>query len=83
MDSALAIDTLPNPQEAAKFLGIWGVASFLGTALGPMLGGPALYFVGATDTPGTYSVRGYALLLGLSVVYFVAAALVLRKVRKG
>ena len=37
MDSALAIDTLPDAKEAARFLGIWGVASFIGTALGPLL----------------------------------------------
>ena len=83
MDSALAIDTLPNKHEAAKFLGIWGVASFLGTALGPMVGGPLLYFVGRTDVEGVYSVQGYAILLCMSVVYFVCAALVLRKVEKG
>jgi len=81
MDSALAVDCLPNKEESAKYLGIWGVASFIGTALGPMIGGPLLYFAGKTDIPGNYSIEGYALLLSMSVVYFIIAALVLRKVK--
>ncbi|GMH95637.1 hypothetical protein TrVE_jg13880 [Triparma verrucosa] len=81
MDSALAVDCLPNKEESAKYLGIWGVASFIGTALGPMIGGPLLYFAGQTDIPGNYSIEGYALLLSMSVVYFIIAALVLKKVK--
>jgi len=34
---------------AAQLLGIWGVASFVGTALGPFVGGPILYFFGQWD----------------------------------
>jgi MFS family permease len=81
MDSALAIDTLPDHSQAARFLGIWGVASFLGTALGPLVGGPILYFIGSTDEPGVYSILGYAVLLMMSVAYFTIAAVVLKKVK--
>ena len=85
MDSSLAVDTLPDRAEAAKYLGVWGVASFVGTALGPVVGGPALYFVGGGGRegrePGTYDVRGYVALLGASVVYFACAAKVLRGVK--
>ena len=31
MDSALAVDVIPEKDKAAKYLGIWGVASFVGT----------------------------------------------------
>lgn len=81
MDSALAVDCIPNKAEAARYLGIWGVACFVGTALGPMVGGPLLYWSGKTATGG-YNVHGYALLLGMSAVYFFAAATVLSKVKK-
>jgi hypothetical protein len=51
MDTSLAVDTLPTEFEgdagSAQLLGVWGVAAFLGATLGPMIGGPILYFVGA------------------------------------
>lgn len=34
VDYALACDTLPSKEHAAKFLGIWGVAAFIGTMMG-------------------------------------------------
>ena len=50
MDTSLAVDTLPKDFDdengSAQLLGIWGVAAFLGSALGPMIGGPVLYYVG-------------------------------------
>lgn len=79
-DSSLAMDTLPDKAASAKFLGIWGVASFVGTALGPMVGGPLLYLVGQTGQEGVYSIWGYASLLSFAFVYFVLAAVVLIKV---
>jgi MFS family permease len=54
MDTSLAVDTLPKEFDgetgSAQLLGIWGVAAFLGSALGPMIGGPLLYFVGTPST---------------------------------
>lgn len=51
MDTSLAVDTLPKDFDdengSAQLLGIWGVAAFLGSALGPMIGGPVLYYVGS------------------------------------
>ena len=52
---------LPNKDESAKYLGIWGVASFIGAALGPMVGGPLLHFCGKTDKEGAYSLTGCVL----------------------
>lgn len=51
VDFALAIDTLPDKQEAAKFLGVWGVSAFVGTTIGPITGGLALYFFGQIEDP--------------------------------
>lgn len=39
VDYALACDALPNKENAAKFLGIWGVAAFIGTMVSQCLGG--------------------------------------------
>jgi len=75
-DASLAIDALPNKEEAARFMGIWGVGAFIGTALGPMIGGPFLAYNGMEkeDTDGStflaYSMVGYAVLLGVSALYF-------------
>lgn len=46
VDLALAIETI-NKEIAAQALGIWGVAAFFGTTLGPALSGPLLEFWGS------------------------------------
>lgn len=88
MDTSLAVDTLPTDFEgdtgSAQLLGVWGVAAFLGSALGPMIGGPLLYFVGSVDSDDgeeEYSLRGYAVIMGLSSFYFLCSAVSLRYVR--
>ena len=60
------------------------MAAFLGSALGPMIGGPLLYLFGhqegitadGEDMP--YLLRGYAVVLCLSTVYFILSAISLR-----
>jgi hypothetical protein len=69
------------------FFTVWGVAAFLGSALGPMIGGPLLYLVGHSEHPRRseedpdYTIKGYAVILGLSTFYFFVSAVVLRWVR--
>jgi hypothetical protein len=46
VDFALAIDTLPNENEVARFLGVWAMAAFVGTTVGPVCGGGALLWLG-------------------------------------
>jgi MFS family permease len=54
METSLAVDSLPKDLEeddsngSAQLLGIWGVAAFLGSAIGPMIGGPLLYWLGTS-----------------------------------
>lgn len=82
MDTSLAVDTLPDDEgesTSAQLLGIWGVAAFLGAGLGPMIGGPLLYLCGSTQDPEQnggeeYTMTGYAVVLGLSTLYFVLSA---------
>ena len=38
VDLALAVDTLPDAAEAARYLGVWGVGAFVGVCLGPLFG---------------------------------------------
>lgn len=77
MDGALAFDALPSKDEAARFMGIWGIGAFIGTALGPLIGGPIL-MANLDDETGGYTAVGYTLLLGLSAVYLAGSALTLQ-----
>lgn len=91
METSLAVDTLPDDYEDgpsgghAQLLGVWGVAAFLGSALGPMVGGPFLYLVGShgpVHENQDYSIYGYTVVLWLATIYFLLSAISLRWVRK-
>jgi MFS family permease len=89
METSLAIDTLPKDYDDgpsggnAQLLGIWGVAAFLGSAIGPMIGGPLLYFFGSSGILGQdYTIQGYAIILSLSTAYFILSAISLRRIKK-
>lgn len=94
MDTSLAVDTLPHDLQedeengSAQLLGVWGVAAFLGSAIGPMIGGPLLYIFGSqtvvddkAKSPENgeaiaeeYTLTGYAVVLSLSSFYFLCSA---------
>jgi MFS family permease len=87
MDTSLAVDTLPKDHgldgsDTAQLLGVWGVAGFVGSAMGPLIGGPLLYIVGGTD--GTdiaeYTIKGYSVIICASSFYFCLSAFILRHV---
>lgn len=86
VDYALACDTLPSAENAARYLGIWGVGAFIGTLLGPMLIGPALILIGDTGnvdefgTP-TYDIEGYIAALIIGCMSILAGALVVLPIR--
>lgn len=76
VDYALAIDCLPNKEEPARDLGVWGIAAFAGSAFGPLLWGAVLTAAGAA-AGGGYSTSAYAVcLLGGCFFSFCAAAFV-------
>ena len=62
------------------YFSVWGVAAFLGSALGPMIGGPLLYLFGHRQEKG-YSIEGYTVLFGLSSTYFLISAVSIRWVK--
>jgi len=106
METSMAVDTLPidlvddDDVGNAQLLGVWGVAAFLGSALGPMIGGPLLYIFGSSSSSSSassdelstipddennengvteeYTLRGYAVVLSLSALYFYASAFTLQ-----
>lgn len=80
MDAALALDTLPSGDEAARFMGVWGIGCFLGGALGPVLGGPILTMCGSSN--GAYHFGGYAVLFGMAASCFLASGAILYYVGK-
>jgi sugar phosphate permease len=94
METSLAVDTLPDDQYElsedesgiAQLLGVWGVAGFVGSALGPLLGGPMLLAFGdpSEDEDGdvVYSLTGYAVCISMASLYFTISAFVLQFIRE-
>mmetsp|Transcript_16931 Transcript_16931/g.27413 ORF Transcript_16931/g.27413 Transcript_16931/m.27413 type:complete len:449 (-) Transcript_16931:37-1383(-) len=81
MDGSLAVDALPSKDEAARFMGIWGVGAFLGASLGPIIGGPVLRMNPDPVHDGRYTLMGYTILLCLSAIYLLASGYVLKFVK--
>jgi MFS family permease len=80
-------------EGSAQLLGLWGVAGFVGSALGPLLGGPLLHVFGSTseitspnnataEDHAEYSIRGYCVVLSMSAFYFALSAIILCFVRR-
>lgn len=74
VDYALALDCLPAGKSSAESFGLWGVAGFLGSSIGPLLGG-ALLQMNSTEEQGHYTLQGYSLVmlvLGVGMCILVA-----------
>jgi len=60
----LALDCLPEKHRgSSEALGLWGIAGFIGTSLGPMVGGVVLEAAGGWGHGGHYGYHGYVILL--------------------
>lgn len=83
VDYALVCDTIQDKQFIARDLGVWGIASFIGSTLGPLLYGPILWLVGfddiALNPPGDdtyhYKYLGYVIILSLACAFTLAAGM--------
>jgi len=70
-DLALAIGTMPDPNEASRYMGLWGLSAFVGGGLGSIgaaglmeIFGRALpKHLGHPMAPGAYHMYGYMALL--------------------
>ena len=88
-DLTLAIDTLPNVDEASKYLGLWGLSAFLGAGLGglamsiilELFGQVVPTSYGMKVKPGTYCVHGYICLLLLCFVFQLYVAYLCLQIR--
>eukprot|EP00553_Chaetoceros_curvisetus_P013882 CAMPEP_0204642082 /NCGR_PEP_ID=MMETSP0717-20131115/51495_1 /ASSEMBLY_ACC=CAM_ASM_000666 /TAXON_ID=230516 /ORGANISM="Chaetoceros curvisetus" /LENGTH=201 /DNA_ID=CAMNT_0051662823 /DNA_START=441 /DNA_END=1042 /DNA_ORIENTATION=- len=76
--------SLHSHDGAAQLLGVWGVFGFIGSALGPLIGGMTLLVLGKKDAGPTqfYSMKGYEGVFLLSAFYFLCSSLSLLFVRK-
>jgi len=82
VDYALALKCLPTSKESAQSFGLWGIAGFLGSCLGPFLvGGVLFFFPQPGSQPRTwqrshFQFKGYA--LGILVAGALPALAVIR-----
>jgi MFS family permease len=81
VDYALACDTLPSLESAAQGMGVWGVAAFLGSTVGPLIAAPLLAYFGWTSSPDRYSSTGYMAVNLAGAVYVCCSGLFLCFVR--
>eukprot|EP00933_Yihiella_yeosuensis_P064688 TRINITY_DN6816_c0_g1_i2.p1 TRINITY_DN6816_c0_g1~~TRINITY_DN6816_c0_g1_i2.p1 ORF type:complete len:507 (-),score=72.82 TRINITY_DN6816_c0_g1_i2:606-2024(-) len=74
VDYALALDCLPSGKSAAEAFGLWGVAGFIGSTVGPMIAGLLLASNEVERKPGvatTQMMRGHYGYLGYALVMLI------------
>merc|ERR1719379_1723042 len=82
VDYALALDCLPGGNRGpAESLGIWGISGFLGSAVGPMLGGFSLEVFGGWGKGGHYTYPGYICMLACGAVTILLTMLTMRFIK--
>lgn len=82
VDYALGCEKIPDKEGgAAQALGVWGVAAFLGTTLGPLISGPVLYFVGKSKEADVYSHAGYVALLAIGAGFVMLSSVALHRIQ--
>ncbi len=88
-DDERIVEHLPTSETktgSAQLLGVWGVAGFLGTTLGPLVFGPVLFIFGhipkSEHSFAHYKLNGYIFLYSISAIYFILSAYSLTFVRK-
>ncbi len=77
VDWALAVDVLPSPEAAGRDMGVWSMATSAPAILAPLVGGLA---ISVADTLGD-ATTGYRVVFGLAVVFLLAGAFFILRVR--
>lgn len=93
-DTENGYEEIKEKEGSAQLLGIWGVAAFVGVALGPLIGGPLLFLLGHLSEDDMddkfdddyvggqeYSLLGYIVVFSASALYFIGAAYSLKWVK--
>jgi len=81
VEYALACDTLPDKNQTARDLGLWGVAAFLGGTFGPLIMGPVLHLAGSQEGTTEYSKTGYIAVFCCGIAFILASGATLKLVR--
>ncbi|CAD7930110.1 unnamed protein product [Amoebophrya sp. A25] len=93
VDCALALDTLPNKENATTKLGVWSTSHFIGFAIGPIFYGVYLHYAAhindesasLTDLlsaePTQFNYLGYALTFSTAMVFQLICALLVFKIK--
>jgi MFS family permease len=74
VDWALGTDVLPNPDDAAKDMGIWHISMVLPQAIAPVIAGQLIAHIGNGRA-------GYTVLMAVATVYLLLGASLIWKVR--
>ena len=80
VDYALAIDCLPSRDNAARWLAIWGVASFIGTSVGPTVYALILHLAPDGSGGAGAAQGGYDIMLLVGASWMVLCTAFLAKV---
>ena len=75
---ALAVDALPSLNTVGKDLGLWTIASTLPAIIAPLLGSMVIALAGAYQQ----TALGYRLVFALAVIFLLAGALLVLRVRE-
>jgi hypothetical protein len=77
VDWALAVDVLPSPEAAGRDMGVWSIATTAPAILAPLVGGIVISVAGSLGD----TTAGYRVVFGLAVVFLLAGALFILRVR--
>jgi len=93
VDYALALDRLPAGKTTAEAFGLWGVAGFLGSTVGPLIGGVLLWLPTQGKWPGVsashqssdeYPYIGYVMMLfATGPIMNIVGAVLVAQIRRG
>jgi MFS family permease len=77
VDWALAVDVLPSPEAAGRDMGVWSIATSAPAILAPLVGGVV---ISVADSLGD-TTAGYRAVFGLAVIFLLAGAAFILRVR--
>jgi len=80
VDTALALDVIPNKEEAAKAMGVWTTSGFLAVMLGPTCWFCAMMIGGKSNDGLGYKEMGYDIMFATACAFVIMAAFTVSQV---
>jgi len=81
VDTALALDVIPDKEEAAKAMGIWTTSGFLAVMLGPTFWFFAMSLGGKSKDGLGYNETGYDIMFTSACAFVIMAAMIVSRVK--